>query len=604
MIRDLISDMLDIVEGKALPVGTKRTWGGKDYVKGHDGKWNPVSKGGAPTATKATAPAGEPAEKHTVIHPTTHQPVQVTVPPSDTTGREPVPEPPKAEPPKEVEPELPYQLQHMKHTKEQGRVASKVAAHIKGIKGAQVSFGSALGGMSVTVQAGKARDEYRVHDNGHVMFHRRSNHPADYSVHPDDAKLLDRARRGIEDADPTRTPRAQPKRTGKVKADSVSRYRGPGGQTRTRFRVFHADDARTPEGWDEIEGHGATPAERKADAIRKFKEKREAEKAEKGEATMSSKNDLLEDFRRMAGIVSVSSPPATGRDLFVPSERPEAFVAEEDDEECDDEDEEGEDDEDKKDEDLAEAHQVGDKVKIHQGPHKGHTGKVTHIASGPRGNQISVDLDHPVQRMLGPAIIDPSHAKKVNEAAPGWRRPPARKESPSTLAIRRAQAKHRQDRGGEPTEEVEEPTPTPPPMVLKKLRLRGADPRRNLPKVSEAVSASDDEMKVLRFLIKNGGSASPFDLGDGVAADMRSIDRAVSALARKGLIKGQKSADGLLNIAITPGGRSQVTSTEDMGEQQAEPKPGSGERFKLAQQAHLRAVKAAKAAKAAGKRRG
>jgi hypothetical protein len=54
----------------------------------------------------------------------------------------------------------------------------------------------------------------------------------------------------------------------------------------------------------------------------------------------------------------------------------------------------------------------GDKVVVTKGKEKGLTGTVTHTKSGPHQNMVSVDLDHPVQRMLGPAVLNPGALKK------------------------------------------------------------------------------------------------------------------------------------------------------------------------------------------------
>lgn len=55
----------------------------------------------------------------------------------------------------------------------------------------------------------------------------------------------------------------------------------------------------------------------------------------------------------------------------------------------------------------------GDKVEVTKGKEKGLKGEVKHVKAGPHGNQIAVDLDHPVHRMMGPAILDPGALKKM-----------------------------------------------------------------------------------------------------------------------------------------------------------------------------------------------
>ena len=58
----------------------------------------------------------------------------------------------------------------------------------------------------------------------------------------------------------------------------------------------------------------------------------------------------------------------------------------------------------------------GDKVKVVKGPKGsgvGCEGVVVSDSAGPHGDQVSVALDHPVQRMMGPAIINPKNLKKL-----------------------------------------------------------------------------------------------------------------------------------------------------------------------------------------------
>lgn len=66
---------------------------------------------------------------------------------------------------------------------------------------------------------------------------------------------------------------------------------------------------------------------------------------------------------------------------------------------------------------LAAALQPGDKVEVTKGKERGLTGVVTHTKSGPHGNMVSVDLDHPVHKMMGPAILEPGALKKVGATA-------------------------------------------------------------------------------------------------------------------------------------------------------------------------------------------
>ena len=49
----------------------------------------------------------------------------------------------------------------------------------------------------------------------------------------------------------------------------------------------------------------------------------------------------------------------------------------------------------------------GDTVRITKGKMKGLKGTVTHVGSGPQGDKVSVSVNHPVHRMMGPAIVDP-----------------------------------------------------------------------------------------------------------------------------------------------------------------------------------------------------
>jgi hypothetical protein len=55
----------------------------------------------------------------------------------------------------------------------------------------------------------------------------------------------------------------------------------------------------------------------------------------------------------------------------------------------------------------------GDKVEVTKGKQKGLKGTITYVGSGPKEDQVSVELDHPVQRMMGPATLDPNNLKKV-----------------------------------------------------------------------------------------------------------------------------------------------------------------------------------------------
>lgn len=57
---------------------------------------------------------------------------------------------------------------------------------------------------------------------------------------------------------------------------------------------------------------------------------------------------------------------------------------------------------------LADFHS-GDPVIVIRGKHEGSRGHVTHVGSGPHGDKVSVQLDHPVQAMLGPALLDPKN---------------------------------------------------------------------------------------------------------------------------------------------------------------------------------------------------
>jgi hypothetical protein len=62
------------------------------------------------------------------------------------------------------------------------------------------------------------------------------------------------------------------------------------------------------------------------------------------------------------------------------------------------------------------AFKTGNHVTIISGKYRGISGTVTHAASGPRGDKVSVALDHPVHRMMGPAVLDPKvlrHNSKV-----------------------------------------------------------------------------------------------------------------------------------------------------------------------------------------------
>jgi len=56
---------------------------------------------------------------------------------------------------------------------------------------------------------------------------------------------------------------------------------------------------------------------------------------------------------------------------------------------------------------------VGDHVVVMGGPGRGLHGVVTYVGSGPRGDMVSVDLDHPVHRMTGPAILHPRDLRRT-----------------------------------------------------------------------------------------------------------------------------------------------------------------------------------------------
>lgn len=64
---------------------------------------------------------------------------------------------------------------------------------------------------------------------------------------------------------------------------------------------------------------------------------------------------------------------------------------------------------------AAKAHDFkkGEKVKVTKGKYKGLTGVVDFVGSGPGQDQVSVDLDHPVHKMMGPAIISPNDIAKA-----------------------------------------------------------------------------------------------------------------------------------------------------------------------------------------------
>ncbi len=74
---------------------------------------------------------------------------------------------------------------------------------------------------------------------------------------------------------------------------------------------------------------------------------------------------------------------------------------------------------------LKEAAEVreGDKVEITKGKEKGLKGTVKHLKAGPHGNQLAVDIDHPVHRMMGPAIVDPGAVKKIGSDQASISRP-------------------------------------------------------------------------------------------------------------------------------------------------------------------------------------
>ena len=57
---------------------------------------------------------------------------------------------------------------------------------------------------------------------------------------------------------------------------------------------------------------------------------------------------------------------------------------------------------------------VGDPVIVIGGREKGLRGTVTFVGSGPRGDKVSVALNHPVQAMLGPALLDPKNLLPVS----------------------------------------------------------------------------------------------------------------------------------------------------------------------------------------------
>jgi hypothetical protein len=61
---------------------------------------------------------------------------------------------------------------------------------------------------------------------------------------------------------------------------------------------------------------------------------------------------------------------------------------------------------------------VGDHVAVTAGREKGLRGYVRGLRSGPGRDKVSVALDHPVQAMLGPAILDPAHLRHNPGTAP------------------------------------------------------------------------------------------------------------------------------------------------------------------------------------------
>lgn len=67
----------------------------------------------------------------------------------------------------------------------------------------------------------------------------------------------------------------------RIIATSYERYNGGartkrmyGSSTVTRFYVHFAEDARDPSKWEEIEGYGPTPGDRKTHAINEFVRRR------------------------------------------------------------------------------------------------------------------------------------------------------------------------------------------------------------------------------------------------------------------------------------------------------------------------------------------
>jgi predicted nucleotidyltransferase len=65
---------------------------------------------------------------------------------------------------------------------------------------------------------------------------------------------------------------------------------------------------------------------------------------------------------------------------------------------------------------------IGDRVEVLGGPHAYQSGTIEYVGSGPRGDKVSVRLDHPVQAMLGAVPIDPSYLRVTRRSSMEARR--------------------------------------------------------------------------------------------------------------------------------------------------------------------------------------
>lgn len=201
MVRAIAERLVPVVldEAKALPVGTKRTWAGKEYIKGHDGKWKEIKQGKSPgtPVEKEKSHDRDSMEKH--VWDNTHKdykahfqgkkavliggPNGAALTPLDKMSDDELKahaeklgygKPPATMQPTEptvskgAEAELPVAGKDYGGNPKQNALAAKIAAHVEPMKkdGVKVSIGKSLSGMYAEVTSGRYTDRYSITDGG------------------------------------------------------------------------------------------------------------------------------------------------------------------------------------------------------------------------------------------------------------------------------------------------------------------------------------------------------------------------------------------------------------------------------------------------------